>query len=695
MTWYGSAHAEDLKSETPSGNNINIRTDYNFVYGGGDELSAALATNNRLNIFGGTITGIFGGMAANGYSANNNYIVVNDGIITGVIGGVAVWQSGWSVGNVFGNTVEVNGGTVAYVSGGEVAKISLPNNPVSDTSSALANAFNNRVIIRGGAIQNIIGGAALSGDAYGNTIEISGGTISGEVVGGKTESGNAYNNTVTISGSPNLIDASLIGGKIGNNISYLGNVLNVNTWGITAKTIDGFETINFLLPNQISGTALTLTDSVNFGSGLENINISVRGDSNIGTGSRLNLIQSNVGINLGAKSLLATSGDAAHVYYNTLMSRGVTFNYDLALDLSADGRSLTGTVGSNRGPDSRTETTTKAQLANLVTVNNTTDNLMNNFNDTFGDHLDVDSDGYFSDRTSGDDGSGESDRAQKPEDIREQHGFEIFGSANFGHLRTKSGSGRVKTDSNNFDLGLARTYESGAGRWVVAPVVEYGKGNYDAFLSSGIKGYGDTKYTAGGFIARNMNNVGYYFEMSARFGRSKNDFASDDFLVNNQPTRATYHTSAPVFAGHIRIGQAKRLNRSNLLDVYAIYAYTRQGGSNTTLSTGEDYKFSSISSKRFRLGYRLTTRTSRISRIYTGLAWQHESTSDAVTRAIDAEGNFWQLPSSGAKGSSGMIELGWLIKPHQNNPWLVDINTTGWIGHQRGLTAMAKIKKSF
>ena len=55
----------------------------------------------------------------------------------------------------------------------------------------------------------------------------------------------------------------------------------------------------------------------------------------------------------------------------------------------------------------------------------------------------------------------------------------------------------------------------------------------------------------------------------------------------------------------------------------------------------------------------------------------------------------YSTPSAGKSGSSGMFEFGWQIKPIKNNPWMVDINTTGWIGHQKGITAMAKIKKSF
>ena len=92
------------------------------------------------------------------------------------------------------------------------------------------------------------------------------------------------------------------------------------------------------------------------------------------------------------------------------------------------------------------------------------------------------------------------------------------------------------------------------------------------------------------------------------------------------------------------------------------------------------------------IGYRLTTRTSKISRIYTGLAYQYEHTGGITANYLSKN---LSTKSAGNSGSSGMLELGWQIKPLKNNPWAVDINATGWVGHQRGVTATAKIQKSF
>ena len=144
------------------------------------------------------------------------------------------------------------------------------------------------------------------------------------------------------------------------------------------------------------------------------------------------------------------------------------------------------------------------------------------------------------------------------------------------------------------------------------------------------------------------------------------------------------------FSGHLKLGKAFRLNKNNLLDVYGIYSHAHQGGMSADLSSGEHYNFSSANSGRFRIGYRLSTRTSKISRIYTGLAYQYEHASGITATYKD-----YKTPSAGDNGSSGMLEIGWIIKPLKVSPWAVDINTTGWVGHQRGVTAFAKIQKAF
>ena len=261
-----------------------------------------------------------------------------------------------------------------------------------------------------------------------------------------------------------------------------------------------------------------------------------------------------------------------------------------------------------------------------------------------------------------------------------------------GSIKTKTGNGSyVKSKSSNYDMGFARSFNTGSGLFSVAPVVEYGTGSYDSYLGNGIHGRGDSHYVAGGVVARMLNNSGFYYEGSFRGGRTEIDFASNDFNVAGVPNSfVTYKTHAPVFSSHAKLGHLLRMDRNNLLDIYAVYFFTRQGSMNAHLSSGETYHFSAVDSSRLRLGYKMTSRVSQISRIYMGMAWQYESNGESVATYKERH-----TPSSGMSGSSGMLELGWQVKPLKNNPWMLDINTTGWVGKQQGVTAMAKIKKAF
>lgn len=260
----------------------------------------------------------------------------------------------------YGNRVEINGSTVGNVSGGEIAYAYITTGTApTDFSQAKGSVHDNYVFI----------------------------------------SGRAYNNEVNISG-------------------------NINTWNVTARSVDGFEFINFNNPS-IFGTGLIVSDNVKLYGGLEKTFINTSGYSNLGTGSVFNLIYANNGISLNNVTGLASSADlinGANIYLTT-MSRGVSFDYALALSLSADGKSLAGFVGQNLGVKEQTATASKAQIANVVPVNTGTDALVRGFDDFLGSNIAEDGDESFS------------DKAQAAEEVREAHGFEIFGSMAYGKLR--------------------------------------------------------------------------------------------------------------------------------------------------------------------------------------------------------------------------------------------------------------------
>ena len=347
--------------------------------------------------------------------------------------------------------------------------------------------------------------------------------------------------------------------------------------------------------------------------------------------------------------------------YGTL-TEGVSTSYDIAI--AQDGNSIVADISKRkRKTDDETKLIVDGPIASSHLINKGTDQLIHDF-----DFDDI-----------------EPLESGKINDI-------IFnGGGTKDRVRTGKGA-ILRNKGTNYDLGFGRTISNAYGKLFFAPVVEHGHGNYHNFMKvngDNMHGSGDCEYTAGGFIIRQFNTDGMYYEGSFRFGRTEFDFGSSDFDYDD---RVNYKTHAPMFAGHVRIGNLKRLNKNNILHCYGIYSYMRQNGSNARLSSGETYEFDSINSNRFRLGYKLTSKISPVSYIYTGMAYMFEvnPNSNAIYRNKDM-----RTPKSGESGSSGMLELGWQIKPLRNNPWALDLNATGWIGQQKGITAMAKMKKTF
>ena len=158
--------------------------------------------------------------------------------------------------------------------------------------------------------------------------------------------------------------------------------------------------------------------------------------------------------------------------------------------------------------------------------------------------------------------------------------------------------------------------------FIVAPVFDCGKSKYDSCLSDGTHGHGKSKYFPGGLFLRKMNFNGFYFEGSFRRGKTNIDFSGNDLFSGLRNVGVGYDDSTSAFAGHVRIGKLKRLDRNNLLHVCGIYSHTHTNGMDT-ISTGEKYSFD-VYSGTFQPGYRLTTAVSPISKIYTGFARQYQ-----------------------------------------------------------------------
>ncbi len=666
-----TSNAEELVPENSSQNTVIVTNDsyqinedfpksysgtFERIFGGGgpwNSFSLADSSNNTVNFFGGTITDIIrGGYTYKGISIGNR-VNIYGGDINIIYGGDS------HGGNVQYNVVTVNGGNIKTVIGG----MSYAGN--SELGSGVV-VQNNQVVINSGTITDNISGARTNwGRAENNIVTINGGTISGSIHGGWAENNTAANNVINIYGKPDLSDATLYAGR---GISVSGNVLNIYTSGITAKQIHGFANLNFYLPSDFNpangDVALTLTDGqTDLSQTNLNMDLAASGAANITAGQQIILLHNGNGITLG------DSGSSADLINDGTLAKGISVDYNIAnLGLSEDGNSYIATLGE------------------LVSneLNKQTDILTSGA---------IDSAGLL------DSGTERIYEWLPPEDVNSMPTTEFSPFVGLGGsvFKVKTADGqKLKSKNGGLDFGVARKLDNRHGYFIFGPITDYGQDYYESHLtyqtSDGAKntdGAGNSRYFTAGMIGRLVNSKGMYYEGSFRAGRIHTSFSSDNFLVHSTPTHADYSASMPCYAGHVRVGWKNTIGGSSKLDVYGIYSLNKVNGFTTRLSTGEDYKFSSVSSGRMRIGTRLT-REYRDNIWYSGLAWVQEFTGETRGEYMGMSTNKADL-----KGTSGLIELGWRRNTSNTSHTMLDTSIIGWVGHQKGVTFAAKYKSEF
>ena len=269
--------------------------------------------------------------------------------------------------------------------------------------------------------------------------------------------------------------------------------------------------------------------------------------------------------------------------------------------------------------------------------------------------------------------SGESGRSMVP-----------YAAANYGSMRQESGS-HVDVKGSNFNIGFAKEVKNGSGKLLFGPMFEYGRGNYDSYLDDGTTGSGTAQNYGIGMMARQTNDNGFYYEGSVRYGKVTSDYSSSNVWAGND---VSYDNSAKYWGAHVGVGKLQKLGGDNAIDLYGKLFYTNQGSSSVNIN-GDTLDFSSVKSKRSRIGFRYIHGTSDVRSVYAGLAWQYEFDGAAYATA-----NGLSTPRPSVKGSSGMLELGVLIAP-KASPVSFDLGVSGWTGKQKGYSLNANMCWSF
>ena len=688
--------------------------------------------------------------------AKDNHVNITGGTVTGdVVGGGVYSYTGAVALSAEGNTVKISGGTIG--TSGENSVLGGENNDIGRSGSA-RTANKNTVEITGGTINSTIwGGYSSKGDVESNTVNISGGTVTSNVTGGESRNnygpseGNATgntvnisggtigreggstsiyggvapgtdksasNNTVTISGNPTFVgNVSIYGGTAfsgsasNNKINILipitvegfygglesptntGNTLNIAAKNVVANNVGGFQNMNFYLPKDVSNNDTMLTIKGNEGmttpANVQGITFGVAAlqGVNLQKGDTVNLLVGKNGLTMD--DTLKTTDSATLAKEPFLSPNSLTTDKKYELSISKKGEdTIIATVdnvteqkadeggsGENGGsgkkavsiPDVlKSPVETRAGVVTLVNAG--ADLLVSQ-------GMSNAADAAAAERTEG-------DAAAAPR----AGGFAPFAAVSFGKLRAESGS-HVDNKGIGMNLGFAREIANKNGKLLVGPVIEYGHGSYDSYQDSGIKADGKSSYWGIGVIAKQTNDNGFYYEGSLRAGRTKSDYNSD----LRPGLHVNYDSSATYWAAHLGVGKLEDIGHDNTLDYYGKYFYSHTGSDSAYLNgANETANFDAVNSHRIRLGARLTHALNEKNKIYGGLAWQYEFKGDArATYSVSGE-----APSPSVKGSSGMIELGWQVKPGKS-PMTIDLGVTGWVGKQRGITANLQANWTF
>lgn len=682
----GASVKSDFMSQEANSNVVHIGDDaqIGMVYGGVAHAVFSknnVANDNRVTIGNRSHTLLVSG--AEGWESStvtNNSVTIGTDAVAGEIYGARS-----ASGNVSKNTVQVGKNLVAnFVTGG-------------DAYSAVAgegNAHNNTVVLGENAkvAGHIIGGSALT-KANNNTVVLHKGFHIGGVGGGSAQN-ESSNNTVTLFAG--TVDNNIAGGT---SFHSKGNVLNLGTAKegiemnkLKAEEVLNFDTINFYLPDNVrhNDTVLNLSTSY-LQLGNTTMNAYVPGNANLHSGDVVHLIKANGGLFWSGKG---------NVY------QGITLAHDLAsIALTADNKNLdltfkrsnqqkiTPVTDSKTKPVVNTNTTATKPAVNTNTTatkpavnTNTTETTTKpvvNADATPVTAVNPKTKSLVQGRLVAPAlvNNGASYLAGGLNSLYQDANLSQVGANESGFVQAGTADRDITTGSYvnlkglTLDAGYAWNKPSVSGNWLYGVAAEYGYSHYTAHLDDGTKGKGKAWNLGANVFSNYLWNNGLYAQVSLRAGRVWNDYRSDDFVHANG-TGVRYKSNANYLASHVGFGKVWQLGENNSLDTYVKYFYSHTSGDEAHLSSGETYHFSSVRSKRGRVGVQYNHNLSNLG-MHFGVAYEREWNGD-----VRAQYQGYALPTPTMKGGTTIAEAGVDYKLAGKQ-----FNTTlqGYAGRQKGL----------
>ena len=587
------------------------------------------------------------------------------------------------------NNLDLYGGSYEAVAGGIVIVEVKSEDYTVDCANSVLSASNNTLTLHGGTY-----------GAFEDTVFSTLGVTAGCVLpldDQDYQSVSSTNNTLVLTYAPDGTKPTfttglvLSGGSIGTvdeeqdriNLQYTtGNTLKIiETKGMTAGNIKGFDNFEFQLPDNMTAneTLLTLTDTA--GTSIDGATVAVTkvvslkgaDGGEFQAGNKVYLLKNENGLSANNLTKKEVTGKT-----------GVSLNYVLSIEEDDTSLYLVRAAGSD-STDEGTKAIAEGAAAGSALINAGADAVI----------AAVGSLGSFgSSQHASYSSAGSNGRASAGEETFGN--IFAFGYAQGSSLRHETGSS-VNVSSVSLLAGLGSGFKTGAGNLAVGAFFEYGKGSYttnNSFDSrADIDGDGNAWYMGGGIMARmNFVETGpghFYVEGSAHMGSLHNEYDSND-LTDANGNVAKFDMDSPYYSLHGGLGYVWNFAEGHDLDIYGKYIWSRVQGTDDTLTTSDKFEYDDMDSNRIRLGVRYSYAGNARFSPYIGAAFEHEFSGSCDSRAFGHP-----VASPSFEGSSGMGELGLVMKPSEDLPLSVNLGVQGYVGQKQGISGNCLISYEF
>ncbi|MDR1534430.1 MAG: hypothetical protein LBU64_04950 [Planctomycetota bacterium] len=555
----------------------------------------------------------------------------------------------------------------------DIQKGSVTGNVYGGYANDSGSANENTVNIKSVAGTIYGGYASGSGSASDNKVNILGDFAGGStnIYGGYSSAGDAFHNTVGISGVKNLTLGNIFGGngssRTGNTLVTDGTTPGFDT--IKAASIQNFENYRFTLSevNKNANFVYTLSKSVNL------------------TGAKLEF-SLNPGDELlipGDRFILFSEAKGTPTAAGKQIQHGVSLVYNVVPGPIDGGYGLT--VEGISGSASFTRAISQVQLSGLVIGQLTANFLLDSGIPAALDAFNAIDALAQNPLASGRAHASPASRSESCLPFSLGGGFAVFAAVDGGFSEYKTGYGsELDVDHLSFLTGLGWRGDTGTGKLFLGAAIHGGIGRYDSEFDGRTYANNDNFHNiGGGLLARFDHASGFYGEAEGHLGRSLVKFdAVDPASVN--PAWVSFKSRNTYYGLGAGLGWLGRLG-SIKLDASLRYAWSGSNGQNLVL-LGDPFRLGGVHSHRLRAGGRVYFPAGPVSP-YAGAYFEYEFNGKSLGNTYG-----YALREAKLKGVTGQGEAG---VRYAAGRFHADLGLKGYVGKRRGLSLNLGVGYSF